>query len=138
MLYVVVYYLVGELVTSRELALGGLKPGVDRVLRVRSATLQAAAKVGGIRRSDEHLHRLGHRRANLPRALHLDLEHDRAPLRQPALDLGAKRPVAVAAEGRELEEVAGLDAAVELVAREEVIVAPVLLPGARLAGRCRD
>ena len=46
-----------------------------------------------------------HRRPHLLGALDLDLEHDRVPGREPALDLGAQRPVAVAAVGGELEEV---------------------------------
>ena len=56
---------------------------------------------------------------------------------EPALDLGAKRPVEVAAVGRELEEVALLDPLVELLRCEEVVLAPVLLALAGLAAWSR-
>jgi hypothetical protein len=54
------------------------------------------------------------------------------PFVEPALDLRAQRPVAIAAVGGELEEVVLLDPALELLRAEEVVVDPVRLPLARL------
>ena len=105
-----------------EVALGGqlqfrrLEPGVDRLGRVGAPALEAAAQLAGVGRGDEDLDRLRHRGAHLLGPLDLDLEHDRVALVEPALDLGAQRPVAVAAVGGELEEVAGLDPPLELLA----------------------
>ena len=52
--------------------------------------------------------------------------------------LGAQGSIAITAIGGELEEVFALDPLVELLRSKEVIVAPVDLPGARLAGGRRD
>ena len=54
------------------------------------------------------------------------------------LDLRAQRPVAVAAVGRVLQELAVAGPAVELLAVEEVVVAAVHLALAGLPGRGRD
>ena len=59
--------------------------------------------------------------------------------REPPLDLGAKRPVAIAAVGGVLEEVVRVRPAVELGAVEEVVVARRLSsPSRGLARRRRD
>ena len=60
------------------------------------------------------------------------------PSREPPLDLRAQGPVAVAAVGGVLEELAVPGAAVELLAVEEVVVAAVPLAVARLPGGRRD
>ena len=61
-----------------------------------------------------------------------------APVGEPPLDLGAQRPVAVAAVGGVLEEVTVPGPAIELLAVEEVVVAAVHLALARLARGRRD
>ena len=72
---------------------------------VGAAAVEALAQDRRVRRRDEDLDRLAHRRPHLAGALDLDLEHDRVPGREPPLDLRAQRPVAVAAVGGVLEEV---------------------------------
>ena len=88
-------------------------------------------------RGDEHLKRLGHRLADLPRALDLDLEHHRLAAAQPALELGAQGAVAAPGVRRVLDELAVGDAAIELVGTEKVIVDAVGLPRPRSARRRR-
>ena len=58
------------------------------------------------RRRDEDLDGLGHRLADLARALDLDLEHDRVAAGEPRLELGPQRPVATARVARVLDELA--------------------------------
>ena len=118
--------------------LGHLQALVDRLGGVGAAARQALAQDRRVGRGDEDLDRVRLRRPHLLGALDLDLEHDRVPGLEPALDLRAQGPVVVAAVGGELEEVVLVDRAVELLGREEVVVAPVLLALARLPGRRRD
>ena len=74
---------------------------------------------------------LGSALVHLAGALHVDLEDDSA--RRP-LELAPQRPVAVARVHGVLQELAGLDAAVEVRLAEEVVVHPVDLARAGLAG----
>ncbi len=98
------------------------EPRLDRRRVVGAATLEATAQIGPVGWRDEDLDRLRHRRPHLAGTLQLDLEHDRRSAGVALLDLGAQRPVPVAAVGGVLEEAAGGDPAVELVAVEEVVV----------------
>ena len=127
-----------EVALHGQLLFGGFEAGVDRLGRVGAPALQPAAQVGRVRRRDEDLDRLRHRRAHLLRPLDLDLEDHRVTARETALDLRAQGPVAVAAVGGELEEVLFLGALLELLRGEEVVIATVLLPLPRIARRRRD
>ena len=83
------------------------------------------------RRRDEHLGRLGHRLADLARALDLDLEQHRRAAGAALLELVAQRSVAAAGVAGVLDEVARVRRVLELVVGEEVVVDAVGLPGAR-------
>ena len=74
------------------------------------------------RRRDEDLDGIGQRRADLARALDLDLEHHGVAALEPLLELGAERPVAAARVARVLDELARLCAPLELFVGEEVVV----------------
>ena len=66
---------------------------------------------------------------DVERAFGLQLEHCNPALGGDAVDLGAKRAVPLPGDVRHvLEEVAAGDAVGELPVREEVVLAPVLLP----------
>ena len=98
--------------TRRELVLGGqLLARGAQARRDLLGVLGAAADEPGAqrvlrRRGDEDLDRLGHRVADLAGALDLDLEHDRVPAGDRAVELGAQRAVAAAAVLGVLDEVA--------------------------------
>ena len=84
------------------------------------------------RRRDEDLHGLGHRLADLARALDLDLEHHRAAARRGA----ARGPSAACrsagpSSARARRTRPARDAALELLVVEEVVVDPVRLAGPR-------
>src|SRR5436190_4854782 len=134
----VVHHHVPELLLGRELQLSRPQPLVDRLAGIRPPALQTLAKRPWIRGGDEHLDRLRHRRAHLARPLDLDLEHHRHPVGEPALDLGAQGPVAIAAVGRVLEELARMRAGIEVLTAQEVVVAAVHLTLARLPRGRRD
>jgi hypothetical protein len=72
---------------------------------------------------------------HLAGALDVDLEHDSA---RRALQLAPERPVAVARIDGMLEELAGLDAAVEIGLAQEVVVDPVDLAWTGVARGRRD
>ena len=72
------------------------------------------------------------------RPLGLELEQRRLSLSEQPVDLGVERPVAVADVVDVLEELAGVDAAVELLARQEPVVDAVLLARTLCARRRRD
>src|ERR1700733_6630686 len=84
---------VAELRLGGELLLGDLQAPLDLLGVVGAAADQPRAQRLERRRSDEHLHRLGHRRADLTRALHLDLEYDRRARLHTSLELRAQRAV---------------------------------------------
>jgi hypothetical protein len=73
--------------------------------------------------------------AHLAGALNVDLEHDSA---RRALQLAAQRAVAVAGIDRVLDELPGGHAAIEVLLAEEVVVDPIHLAWARVAGGGRD
>ena len=72
--------------------------------------------------------------------MHVDLEDDGVAFAEDAADLALERAVAVAVDMGPLEELAGLDAAAELLIRKEVIVDAIdlPLPGAPRGGRNRQ
>ena len=82
---------------------------------------------------DEDLERLGHRLADLPSPLDLDLQQYGRAFGHALLKLGAERPVAVAAVLGVLDELADIDPSLEHVAREEVVVHPIHFARARIA-----
>ena len=80
----------------------------------------------------------GHRLADLPRALDLDLQHDRLAGGGAALELRAQRPVAAAGVLGVLDERALGDEPIEVGVAQEVVVDAVLLARPRRARRRRD
>jgi hypothetical protein len=85
----------GELVAASSSASAVRRRACDLLGVVGAAADEPRAAAPRRRRRDEDLQRLGHRLAHLARALDLDLEHDRVPGAQPALELGAQRAVAL-------------------------------------------
>src|SRR5215208_2307267 len=115
-----------------RLLLRDVEPLVDLALALGRPQAQAALPLLAARRGDEDRDRRGDAVANRECAAGLDLEHRRLPLSRDALELGPERPRAVALTPGELdplEEVALLQPAVELLVREEPVVAAVLLAG---------
>src|SRR5215210_635761 len=129
---------VAELVLGVELRLGRAQARVDLLGVVRAAAHEPRAQRLARRGRDEHLERLGHRLAHLPGALDLDLEHDRLAGAQPPLELGTQRAVPAAGVGGVLDELARVDAALEIRVVEEVVVDAVLLARPRAARGRRD
>src|SRR5262249_54721724 len=125
----------GELVLCGELRLRRPQSLLDLLGGVGSPRLEPFAEGGGGGWGDEDLHRLRLGVPDRARPLDLDLEDDRAAVGELALDLLAKRPVLVPAVARVLQELAGLDPAIELLRGEEVIVAAVDLALPRRPGR---
>ena len=121
-----------EVVLLGELLLGRFEPAVDRLRGVGAAAAEALTEDRLVGRGDEDLDRVGPRGADLGGSLHLDLEDHRAALFEAAVELRVQRPVVVAGVGGELEEVFRRDPFLELLLGEEVIIAFVLLPLARL------
>src|SRR5689334_18453780 len=128
----------GELVLGRQLLLGDAQAGRDLLVVVGASPDQARAQRLERRRGDEDLYGLGQRGPDLAGALDLDLEDDGMPGLGTALELAVQGAVTTARVDRVLDELAGLDAALEVRVVEEVVVDTVLLAGARRARRGRD
>src|SRR5690606_679016 len=121
-----------ELVGRGELDARGVEPALTLLGPLRAAPYEPAHELVPAGRGEEHEPRLGHRRAHLPRALQVDLEHDLLPRRELLLDGTAQRPVTVlAVHDGPLEELPGLDRGREVLGVHEVVVHPVDLTGPR-------
>jgi hypothetical protein len=70
--------------------------------------------------------------------LHLNVQNTSSPPLPHILDSLHTSAVEVAAELRVLDEAVRLDKLLEILAGDEVVLATVLLAGARAAGRVRD
>src|SRR5690606_39248488 len=118
-------------VVGHLLARRGQAPGHD-FLAVLPALAHALVQRLARWRQDEHAHRPRHQRTHLARALPVDLQQHVAALGQARLDRLLRRALPVAVHQRMLEEVAGLDHARELLARDEVVVLGVALARPRI------
>ena len=98
----------GELGLGLELLLGDAQATLDLLEIVGAASDEPGAERGERGRRNEHLDGLGHRCANLARALDLDLEHDGHAGANAVLELGAQRAVTPAGVVGVLDEVAEL------------------------------
>ena len=85
-----------ELVLGLDLCFGYLQTPRDLRLIVGAPPLQSLSQRVQRWRRYEHLYGLRHRVADLARPLHLDLEHDRHPGGETALELAAQRAIATA------------------------------------------
>src|SRR4051794_20307732 len=108
-----------ELLLRGQLQLSGPEALGYGFRRIGASALEAFAQFGGLGGSDEEQDGLRHRRAHLARTLYLDLEHHRLAVGEMAVELGAKRSVAVAAIGRVLNELPVVSAPAELIAIQE-------------------
>src|SRR5215210_1763297 len=133
-----------ELVPGAELSPSDLEPLLDLPGGVAATPDEPGTQSLEGWRRDEHLESVGERGPHLPRSLHLDLQHEPADApggvvasgpRSRALDLRAGGAVAVARVGRVLQERVGGDPPLELLGRQEPVVAPVDL--ARTLRPCR-
>src|SRR5215218_7935475 len=127
-----------ELVLGGELLTRGLEAARDVFRRVGPAADEPGLERLLARGRDEDLGRLGHRLADLARALDLDLEQHRGVAGASPLELVAEGSVAPAGVAGVLDEVAAVHARLELVVGEEVVVDAVLLPRPGSARRRRN
>jgi len=117
---------------------GVLQPALDHVFRVGAAAAQPAFELRARGRQYEDRTAFGQRAAYLLRALPVDLEDQVLPLGERGLDRAARRPVAVVEDARVLEELAPSGHRLELVLRDEEVVAAVGLVRALPARRVGD
>ena len=121
-----------------ELALREIEPLPDLTRALRRPLAQPPLELLD-RSGHEDRHSRGDLLRDVERTFGLKLEHRDPALGGDAVDLGAERAVALPGNVRDvLEEVAARDAVRELPVREEVVVAPVLLPASLKPRRGRD
>ena len=104
-----------ELRLGRQLDPGGRQPALDRPRRLGAAADEPAHQLVPARRRQEDQQRLGHRLADLPGALQVDLEQHGSPAARRSSTGAARGAVAVAGELGPLEQLAVRDQLVELV-----------------------
>ena len=114
------------------------EPPRDDIGAVLAAAVQPLAQFFPTRRQDEDQDRVRKQPLDLQCALPVDLERHVVAVGDVGGDLGLRRAVEIAVHLRPLEEVAALDHAPERRHVDEVVLAAVLLAGARAAGRVRD
>src|SRR5438552_3696837 len=140
-LEIVVHDLVVELPFVLKLPLGDLEPLVDLPLALGRAGPEPLLELVAARRRDEDRHRAGDPVAHGERAAGLDLEQRRMAAAGDPLQLRPEGSRAVAFAPRKrhvLEEPVLGEAFVELIVRQEPVVAPVLLAWPAGSRRRRD
>ena len=126
-----------ELPGQPLMILGKLEPLLDFPGALRRPLAQPPLELGQ-RSRDEDRHAAGDEVAHAQRACRLQLEQARLALRGDAVDLRAERAGALMQKGDVLEELAVLDAAVELLVGDEVVVDAVDLTLSTRPRRRRD
>src|SRR5262245_56061920 len=130
---VFVNYTIFELSGVRHFFLGVGEAALDHSLRILAPAAQAALELLDRGRQDEDPDAVRVELAHLRRALPVDLEHQVLPALQGLGDDLAGGAVAVAVHQRVLEKLAAIAHREERRLVDEVVLAPVLLAGARRA-----
>src|SRR5688572_4157157 len=131
---VLVNYSVFELAGVRHFGLGVVQAALDDAFGVLVAPAQAPLQLRHRRRQDEDADAVGIERAHLPRTLPVDLEDEVLALLEGVLDGLAGGAIPVAVYLGALQELAAALHGEKGRLVHEVVLAPVLLPRARLAG----
>src|SRR5829696_1358887 len=135
---VLVYDLMVELVSGRDLPHGRRQPALQCFFRLSSPSCEPAA--GLFQRRSAHEDHNGIRTfyLDLPRTLELQLENHGLSLVQKLLDLPLRRPIEVTRVFGPLQKAALLDPTLELRAGEEDVVSTIHFAGTRLPCRGRN
>src|SRR5690606_11754805 len=122
-----------ELAVVRHLLARGRQAAGDDLVAVLAALAHALLQRLPRRRQDEHADRVGDLGPHLGRALPVDLQQHVVAGRQLRLHRLPRRALPVAVHAGVLEEVAGVDHALELFLADEVVVLGMALARARRA-----